>query len=38
MLALKDRVFPGGPLGLKPDSVEVLEVAHVSGPHALRGY
>lgn len=34
MAAMKDRVFPGGPLGLKPDSVEVLEVAHTFGPHA----
>jgi hypothetical protein len=34
MLALKDRVFPGGPLQLKPDVVEVLDVAHTFGPSA----
>ncbi|MBA3459887.1 MAG: hypothetical protein H0T46_07995 [Deltaproteobacteria bacterium] len=32
MLAMKDRVFPGGPLNLKPDTVEILEVAHTFGP------
>ena len=32
LLAMKDRVFPGGPLGIKPDTVEILEVAHTFGP------
>jgi len=32
LLAMKDRVFPGGPLGLEPDSVEILDVAHTFGP------
>ena len=36
MAAMKDRVFPGGPLGLKPDSVEIFEVSHTFGPHAPR--
>ena len=25
MLAMKDRTFPGGPLGLKPDKVELFD-------------
>ena len=32
LLALKDRTFPGGPLELKPDTVEILDVAHTFGP------
>ena len=32
LLAMKDRVFPGGPLGLKPDSVEIFEILHTFGP------
>jgi hypothetical protein len=32
LIAMKDRVFPGGPLGMKPDTVEILEVAHTFGP------
>jgi hypothetical protein len=34
LLAIKDRVFPGGPLGIKPDAVDIFEVAHVFGPSA----
>ncbi len=32
VMAMKDRVFPGGPLGLKPDAVELLEVDSTFGP------
>jgi len=32
LLAMKDRVFPGGPLKIKPDTDEILEVAHTFGP------
>ena len=32
LLALKSQVFPGGPLNIKPDHVEILEVAHTFGP------
>ena len=32
LLALKERVFPGGPLNIKPDTVEILDVAHTFGP------
>jgi hypothetical protein len=31
-LALEDKVFPGEPLKLKPDAVEILEVTHTFGP------
>lgn len=26
LMAMKDRTFPGGPLGLKPDSVEIYDI------------
>lgn len=30
--ALKSQVFPGGPLNMKPDTVEIFDVAHTFGP------
>lgn len=32
LMAIKDRVFPGGPLKLKPDHVDIFDVAHTFGP------
>ena len=37
LMAMKDRVFPGGPLGLKPDTVEIFDVAHTFGPPPAGG-
>ncbi len=34
VMAMKDRPFPGGPLGIKPDSVALLEVSSTFGPNA----
>ena len=34
MLALRDRVPPGGPLGLKPDSTVIYDVEASGGPNA----
>ncbi len=33
VMALKDRPFPGGPLGLKPESVALLDVSSTFGPN-----
>ena len=35
MLAMKDRQFPGGPLGIKPDSVAIYDVESSGGPRGL---
>lgn len=34
LLAMRDREYPGGPLGLKPDRVDICEVESVFGPNA----
>lgn len=37
VLAMKDRPFPGGPLGLKPESVALCDVSSTFGPNAATG-
>jgi hypothetical protein len=34
LLAMKDRVYPKGPLGLKPSGVVIYEVTNAFGPAA----
>jgi hypothetical protein len=32
LLAMRDRQYPGGPLGLKPDRVQICDVVSAFGP------
>ena len=34
VMAMKDRAFPSGPLGIKPDAVALMDVSSTFGPNA----